>query len=104
MSFRLIINEEAHRDAADAYEYYERQHPDLAERFLEPLVARYSDLSQHPQYYSYIAEDPKQVLRDVKLDRFPYVVVYEIAETEDVIIYAVHNTSKDPSSKTRKAP
>jgi plasmid stabilization system protein ParE len=99
MPFLLIIKEEAHRDVAAAYDYYESCQPGLGEQFLEALVSRYADLSQHPQFYSYIAEDPKQVLRDVKLERFPYVVIYEISELDKVIIYAVHSTYRDPSRK-----
>jgi len=85
-------------DTLIAYDYYERCQPDLGERFLEAVLARYDDLIAHPQYYGYINEDPLQVLRDVKLNSFPFVVVFEIRE-EEVVVYAVHNTYRDPANK-----
>jgi hypothetical protein len=54
----------------------------------------------HPEHYSYINEDYHRILRDVKLNKFPFVIVYEIAKNE-VIIYAVHNTYKHQQHKLR---
>jgi hypothetical protein len=59
------------------------------------------DLSLHPQHYSAIAEDPLNILRDVKIPKFPFVVVYEITGN-NIIVYAVHNTWKDPQKKNRR--
>jgi hypothetical protein len=101
MPYNLVIKEEAHKDAAEAYYYYETKVPGLGERFLNALKQRYFDLSVHPQHYSYINEDPLKILRDVRLPKFPYVVVFEIAG-EDVIVYAVYNAWKDPEKKIRK--
>ena len=98
----MIIKEEAHRDSVAAFDYYESCQEGLGERFVNALLNRYNDLSEHPQYYSYIVEDSKRVLRDVKLESFPYVVVFEITESKEVVVYAVHNTHKDPSNKTTK--
>jgi hypothetical protein len=65
------------------------------------LEKRYRKLSAHPTFYSYIDEDPLKILRDVKLEKFPFVVVYEIIENQ-VVVYAVHNTYKHPRNKLRK--
>jgi hypothetical protein len=73
----------------------------LGELFLDTLQNQYIQLAEQPAVNSFIAEDPHQVLRDVRIKRFPYVVVYEIIE-KDVIIYAVHNTYKHPRNKLRK--
>lgn len=103
MSFTVIVKQEAHQDTIDAYNYYEEKQPGLGERFLEALIQRYQELAEHPTYYSCIAEDPLKVLRDVRLEKFPYVVVYEIIDKE-VVVYAVHNTYKHPRNKLRKSP
>ena len=93
MLYNLIIKEEALADLQNAYLYYELQQAGLGERFLTSLLEARQKLEKNPQHYSYIPEDPLQVLRDVKLKKFPFVIVLEIS-AKDVIIYAVHNTSK----------
>lgn len=101
MAHEVIIKQEAHNDISEAYNYYEDKQQGLGERFLNALIKRFDDLSQHPKHYSYIIEDPLQVLRDVRLEKFPYLVIFEIIDM-NVIIYAVHNTYKNPSKKIRR--
>ena len=101
MPFTVIVKEEAHQDTVVAYNYYEEKSAGLGERFLTALQQRYNELSNQPSFYSYIEEDTKKILRDVKLRKFLFVVVYEITGT-DVIVYAVHNTYKHPGNKLRK--
>jgi len=101
MPFHVIITGEAHNDTLEAYRYYEEKQNGLGERFLDILQLCYQSLSLQPENYGYISEDPLKILRDVKLEKFPYVVVFEITEAE-VIVYAVHNTYKHPGNKLRK--
>ncbi len=99
MSYQLIIREEAHLDAKEAYNYYEEKSPGLGERFLQELIQRYKDIIEHPEYYGFI--DEQKVIRDVKLRHFPYLVVYEISD-DKVIVYSVFNGSKSPNKKVPK--
>ena len=101
MAFSLIVTVHAHNDVREAYIYYEEKQPGLGERFLNNLEACYIALQQHPEHYGYIAEDPLKILRDVKVDKFPFVIVFEIRQSE-VVIYAVYNTYKHPNKKTGK--
>lgn len=101
MAYLLVIKEEAHLDIVAAYDYYEEKQQGLGERFLQALIKRYNDLMQHPANYSFISEDPQQILRDVKLEKFPYLIVYEISGNE-VIVYAIHNAYQHPKKKLRK--
>ncbi len=101
MPFRVIITREAHNDTVEAYRYYEEKQSGLGERFLDVLQICYQSLSLQPEHYGYINEDSLKILRDVKLEKFPYIVVFEIIEVE-VIVYAVHNTYKHPGNKLRK--
>ncbi|NCU06272.1 MAG: type II toxin-antitoxin system RelE/ParE family toxin, partial [Chitinophagaceae bacterium] len=91
MLFHVIVTRHAHHDALEAYRYYEEKQQGLGERFLNNLEDCFSALSTHPEHYGYIAEDPLKVLRDVKIEKFPFVVVFEIRDTE-VVVYAIHNT------------
>ncbi len=101
MACKIIIREEALADTLEAYNYYEQQREGLGEEFLMLLIKRYDDLAQHPSHYSYIKEQPEKILRDAAVERFPYVVVFEIIK-EEVIVYAVHNTHKHQRGKLRK--
>ena len=99
MSYNLIIKEGARLDMSEAYQYYELQQPGLGDRFLSELEKRFISISEHPEYYSYI--DNKQLLRDVIIGSFPYVVVYAIINDE-VRVYAIcpHTNVRGVSSRS----
>ncbi len=99
MSYTLVIKDDATMDMLESYLYYEEKQSGLGEQFLVTVQKRFADLSTHPEYYSFI--DQRKILRDVALDQFPYVIVYEIAGKE-VIIYAVHATHKRPIPQYRR--
>ena len=91
MKYKLIITKKALLDASDAYYYYEGIRHGLGDRFIESLENRYAALSEHPDYYSY--SDKNKIIRDVAIDGFPYLIVYEISG-RDVIVFSIHNTYK----------
>ena len=110
MAYKVIIRGEAQADTQEAYNYYEQQRTGLyyeqqrtglGEEFLMALIKRYDDLAEHPSHYSYIEEQPEKLLRDARIERFPYVVVFEI-KGEEVTVYAVHNTHKHQRGKLRR--
>lgn len=72
MAYKIVITEQAKEDTQTAYDYYETQQQNLGEEFLQEIVNRYDDLTGHPQHYGYI--DNRGIIRDVKIDRFPYVI------------------------------
>ena len=76
---------------SEAYQYYELQQQGLGDRFLSELEKRFIVISEHPEYYSYI--DSRQLLRDVIIANFPYVVVYAVIDGE-VRVYAICLTHK----------
>jgi len=94
MAFRLVVTDEAYGEALDAYLYYEEIRTGLGTRFLESLQKRYNQLSQNPQFYSLVYSDKERTLRDVKLEGFPFVILFDIVGS-DVIVYSVHNTHKN---------
>lgn len=96
MRYTLIIREEAHFDAKEAYTFYEEKSPGLGERFIQELVKRYNEIIEHPEHYGFI--DEQKIIRDVKLRHFPYLVVYEIRDY-NVIIYSVFNGYKNPDKR-----
>ena len=99
MAYKIIIKEEARFDTETAYNYYENEREGLGEEFLQELVKTYEKLTNNPNYYSYI--DDQNIIRDLKVERFPYVIIYEIVN-DNVVIYAIHNTYRHPRRRLKK--
>lgn len=80
--------------AKDAYEWYEAQKKGLGEEFLQELETFYLKLQSHPEYFHKI----KKNFRQIALNRFPYVIVYELIKSE-VVVFAVFHTKRNPKLK-----
>lgn len=102
LSYKIIIRDDADRDAQEAYDYYEKQRPCLGEEFLMELVKQFDELEHHPENYGHINPQPEKILRDIKIKRFPYVIIFEVTAESEVIVYAIHNTRKTPINLLRK--
>ena len=97
MSYRIVLQPGAEQDIDDAYDWYEEQQQDLGELFLKELVVFYKKLEQNPEIFSKATKPYRQAI----LNRFPYVIIYEIVKTE-VQIYSIFHTSRNPKEKFRK--
>ena len=80
----------------DAFDWYEEQRAGLGEEFLEALGALYGKLILHPEYFGKVKKNFRQAL----LNRFPFVIVFEIIRTE-VVVFAVFHTKRNPKIKFR---
>lgn len=92
--YSLIIKPRAILMTKNAYDWYEEQKPGLGEEFLDELDGIYNKLSSHPEYFGKV----KKNFRQAALQRFPFVIVYEIIKTE-VVVFAVFHTSRNPRLK-----
>jgi len=96
--YNLIIKEEAAIDIEDAYWWYENKQHNLGDLFLEFLEKSFSSIIVNPKIY---AKKYKE-MRQAPLQKFPFVVIYEIEE-KNIIIFAVFHTSRNPKKiKNRK--
>lgn len=95
--YNLIVRHPAVNMAQDAYEWYEEQQKGLGDIFLAKLDEALQKLASNPVLYSIAFKSYRQVA----IQRFPYVVVYEI-DKKDVIIYSIFHTSRQPKKKYRK--
>lgn len=91
MSYAIKLQVEAIADVQYAFEWYEHQKTGLGNEFLSELEICFDKLTEHPQYYTSI----NQYFKRIKLNRFPYIIVYEL-EGNEVIINAVYHTSRKP--------
>ena len=97
MSYKLEIRPLATFEIIEAYDWYELQREKLGVEFLEALESFYESLYNNPRAYSYY-EKP---VREGKVKRFPYTVVYEIFDNT-IVIYSVFMAKQNPSKKRVK--
>ena len=93
MSYTLILTAEAQREETDAYNYYEDIRVGLGEDLLSELNKYYNKISKNPFSFSYIGTS--KTLRDTKIDKFPYLIVY-LVSGKNVTVLSVRNTSRRP--------
>lgn len=89
--YTLSIKGRAIKMVLEAYEWYEEQKRGLGEEFLAELDTFYKKIVASPTHYSKI----KKNYRKVALDRFPYIIVYELFPDE-IVVFAVFHTSRSP--------
>jgi len=83
--------------AQEAFDWYEQQQAGLGDLFLTELENGFDNMETWPSSYSIIKKNYRQFI----LRTFPYVIVYEILNS-DVIVYAVFHTSRNPRKKFKK--
>jgi toxin ParE1/3/4 len=91
MSFEIVIQSEAILDMQEAFEWYEKQELGLGFEFIEEIESGYLKISKHPLHYTSVNER----FRRLRINRFPYLIVYEI-EGNKIYINAVRHISRKP--------
>lgn len=94
--YTLVIKEEAKFDITDAYEWYESKQQKLGEKFKSQVRKAFKSILANPKGYQVITGN----FRQAAVPKFPFVVVFEVFETE-VVVYAVFHTSQHPTKKIR---
>jgi plasmid stabilization system protein ParE len=94
MAYKLEIRPLARTEIWEAYDWYELQRKGLGEEFLNELESFYTRLQHNPSSYGFYDKP----VRQGKIDRFPYVVVFEIVE-ETIVVYSVFMTRQNPRKK-----
>jgi toxin ParE1/3/4 len=89
MSYNLVIQTEALLDIQEAFEWYEKKREGLGYLLIEEIEICYRNLSDHPYHYSYINKQ----YRRIKVNRFPYLIIYEI-ESDEIIINSVRHAKR----------
>lgn len=94
MAYKLEIRPLATMEVLEAFDWYESKREGLGVEFLDELENFNNSILHNPTAYSYYDKP----VRQGKLNRFPYVVVFEIFE-ELVVVYSVFMTKQDPKRK-----
>ena len=91
MSYEIVLQSEAILDLQEAFEWYEKQKEGLGFEFIEEVESGYLKISGHPLQYPPINTQ----FRRIRINRFPYLVVYEV-EGNSVIINSVRHVKREP--------
>jgi plasmid stabilization system protein ParE len=94
MIFKIVIKEEAYQDLQTAYDYYEEQRSVLGEEFLEEIKEKLDYIRKYPLHFGKVEKQFRQTL----IDRFPYLLIYELSGNE-IIVYSFFHASQDPYKK-----
>ena len=87
--YNLVISPKARQDYNNIYDWYDKQRPGLGSEFFDALKLGFDKLRVHPENYMGIS----QHRRRLKLDRFPYILIFRINLAE-VRILSIKHTSR----------
>jgi plasmid stabilization system protein ParE len=86
MSWRLRIQPRARLEIIDATEWYAQQGNTFADKFTAALDNTLTRIQENPFQYQLVHLDIRRAL----LHRFPYMVIYGIAEAQVIVLGCVH--------------
>lgn len=92
MSYRVDLKLEAHQDIFETMLWYESQRDGLGAEFYKEVENVKNILSVNPTSFEI---KYKENVRWVRTERFPYIVVYVVNES-NVVILAVVSTHRHP--------
>lgn len=95
--YQLILKPSAILMVKEAYTCYELQHKGLGEMFLSALDICYKKIQLYPTLNGKIQKHYRQV----RIKKFPYIIVYEIIKN-DIVVLAVFHTKRNPINKLNK--
>jgi len=96
MSYKLILRQEAERDLAETYKWYNDKVTGLGSDFLAVVERALESIQENPARFSHIHREVRRAL----LHRFPYGIFFFL-EDEKVVVLGVMHTARDPE-KWRK--
>lgn len=100
MAFPYLLNQQAHEEYIEAYEWYEEKQRGLGTRFMNSVEKRLKQISENPEYFGRRSHSR---FREAKVEYFPYMIVYEFLKQKRIIhIAAIYHSSRRPRGKYRK--
>lgn len=95
--FSVAFTPEAEMEALEGYFWYENQRIGLGEEFKLCLDVKIELLMKNPKTSSYIYKD----IRASKIKRFPYNLLYRIANSQIQIVAVFHHSRNSKEWRKR---
>jgi plasmid stabilization system protein ParE len=93
MSWRVDFRPEVEQDVAEAAAWYEARQPGLGSDFIEEVIRVWHALAENPLLNC--RRHPAKNIRWRYPDRFPYRIIYEVAEGgQTVVVVAVLHAAR----------
>ncbi len=94
MTLDLVIREEAIGDMVEAALWYENHLSSLGDKFIEEVEKTLAIIKSNPHSF----QVQKKSLRHGYVNRFPYIIIYEIG-VRNIVVYAVIRTQRNPKKR-----
>lgn len=102
---RPRVLEEAEAEILSAMLFYEDRQAGLGQDYFERVSATIELIAHDPQRYPvYEGKRLSRVFRRAAVDRFPYIVVYQIRPDETLIVAVAHSSQQPGYWEGRDAP
>ena len=100
MTFRVVIEEEAEREFAEAVNFYDGRKPGLGQRFARELRAFFKTVCENPTRYAFAS----RLTRKARLPKpWPYSVYFVIKpQSSEIIISTIWHDSRNPADLERR--
>lgn len=97
MMLPVVVRPEASLEVREAHAWYEEQMPGLGERFETALHACFEQIRQRPYAFPLVTEH----VRRARVARFPYLVLYQVEQSE-IAVSSVFHCSRNPDVWKRR--
>ncbi|GAB3931120.1 type II toxin-antitoxin system RelE/ParE family toxin [Mucilaginibacter myungsuensis] len=102
MSYKVDLTIKATKELQEAYDWYEGRRNGLGDRFMADFNKKADFISNNAVLFAVKIERKGSKYREVLLDVFPFLVVYEVLEEEKIVrVFSVFNTSRHPKRKLK---
>ncbi len=97
--YSIIFHPKAEKEYLESVEWYENSLIGLGQEFVDEIENTINLISDNPLLFPI----KKYKLREAKVKKFPFVIVFEIKNKDlQINILAVFHTSRNPKNKNRK--
>lgn len=97
MSYILVFRERALSEIQSSYNYYESKVEGLGRRFMAVLDKEFEMIARYPE----LANPVWKSFRQKTVRRFPFVIIYKIADKQ-IVVYSVFHTNRNPELKFKQ--
>ncbi|MBI3503107.1 MAG: type II toxin-antitoxin system RelE/ParE family toxin [Bacteroidetes bacterium] len=97
--YHLFITEKAEDEYSNAYWYYEEKQIGLGVSFENEADQLLKTIKKNP----FLFQRKYKKFREVLLNRFPFLIVYEIVK-DKIVIHSFFHTSRNPKKKYKQTP
>jgi hypothetical protein len=97
MIYQIIVLESVYLELKEVSSYYESKQKDLGIRFVLSWETAMGHIKEAPLLY----QKRNKQLRTIKLNKFPYLLVFEIIENK-IYIFRLTNAKRNPKKVYKK--